>query len=161
MSKQLAMVEPLEARSLFSVMPLAPYSHAAARADGAVQAHERASLETQKPLKKPHSVLGLWIGSYTVKGFLFHAKYDLDVEFTQVGKTFAVGTLTIEDEDWHGRWTGVTLSNGQFGYTLRRHGNKIELTGQLDGKSHFAWGRLKVDWGFHDDKGDFSLRKLA
>jgi hypothetical protein len=163
MAKQLPMVEGLEARSLFSVMPMTWHSHAAARAEVASSSNERAvvAVAAKAATKKPHSIKGLWSGRYSVKEFLGKSKYDLDVEFTTVTSTYAIGTIWIDNDRFSGRWTGATLGNGLFEYKLRKHGDAITLQGQLDGKSHVAGGTLKVDWGWRYSKGSYSMSKLA
>jgi len=152
-------VEGLETRKLFSVMPMTIYAHARP-AENAV--HVQAAV-VAKPATTavPTFADGLWTGRYTVKAWPFKTKYDLDLEFTTVAKTYAIGRVTIDGDDYSGRWTGVVGPKGGFTYTLRRNGKKITLDGHLNLKSTSASGKLTVDWGWRYSRGDYTLTKLA
>jgi hypothetical protein len=178
MSKPHAVVESLEGRSLLSAsMPMLSYAHAwptttttsAAAAGAESAAHHKggavaaAAAKAKKKAKaKPFSVVGEWDGRYEIKAFPFKLKYDLDVQFDTVGKSTAQGTVTIDDHDYDGRWTGYTnKQKGYFSYTLKKHGDSVTITGTLNANSTYAWGTIKVDWGWRYSKGDFSMTKIG
>jgi hypothetical protein len=173
MSKPHAVVESLEGRSLLSAsMPMLTYAHVwpttttSAAAESATHKEGAAASAAHKAKKKakpkPFSVVGEWDGRYEIKAFPFKLKYDLDVEFDSVSKSTAQGTVTIDDHDYSGRWTGnVNKQKGYFSYTLKKHGDKVTITGTLNANSTYAWGTIKVDWGWRYSKGDFSMTKIG
>jgi hypothetical protein len=173
MKTPLPTVEGLETRRFLSGYPMSAamtYAELSAADDAkpavvAKPAQAAAKAPAKKPAKpaKPPTLAGEWDGRWTVKAWPFKIKYDLDLEFYSISRDskIAHGTLEIDGDDYSGRWTGVTLGkSGNFKYTLRKHGDKISIEGNVNPKSTFASGKITIEWDHGGKtKGDFSMSK--
>lgn len=169
MLKHPPMVESLEGRSLLSAsIPALTYSNlyypspSLVTADHSTTAAVKKRAAAKKPAApaQPKSLEGNWDGRYTIKVFPFKLKYDLDFDISNFDQKSFNGTITIDDRDYSGRWTGnLQQKPGYFGFTLKKHGDKIKIVGTVNAKSTYAWGTIKVDWGHRHTKGDFTLTK--
>lgn len=182
MTKRLPTVEGLESRNLFSLSTLpmtAPMIYAdlsardevrpaaqpaqPAQTKPAKSALAAAAAKKKKPTVKPPTLLGEWDGRFTVKAWPFKIRYDVDLEIYSISRDTRIihGELVIDDDDYSGRWTGLTYSKtGDFKYTLRKHGDKITIEGNISPNSKFASGKITIDWDHGGKtKGDLTLNK--
>lgn len=163
-----AIIEDLEGRRLLSVVPLPmmTYAHvqpAATTAHKTVSASAKSkSATTPTPPTTPPSVEGIWRGKMTVKVFpFFKYKEDLGLDFHDLVTGSVKGRLSVESDDYSGKWTGNLKPTGHFSYTLKRHGDKITITGKVNAKGKGISGTIKVNWGWRIQKGDFSMTKIG
>ena len=147
------MFEPLEGRRLFAstgfvgyIAPvIGPIAEVTALRNGTVDAGT-SSTPTATPAAgpRPTDLKADWEGKVTVKIVVLKKQFDAELEITGQTDKSITGSVTIDGHEHSGTFTGkINPKNGKFKYKLKDGRESITLSGTLDRKGSYMFGKVE------------------